>query len=98
MTACRIEPVQKSLVKGLSGHLGERWLARYKCDLDKEFESDRDSLEQKRKSIEAELGHRSYISKTQFDTEFNAVRDIFAALGSLRMRFNGLRPFVDWTP
>ncbi len=27
------------VVRGLSGHLADRWLARYKSDLDKEFES-----------------------------------------------------------
>jgi len=86
------------VVKGLSGHLADRWLAQYKSDLDKEFESYRDALEQKRKRIEAELGHRSYVTKTHFDTEFNAVKDIFAALGRLRLSFNGLRPFFDWTP
>jgi|HubBroStandDraft_1064217.scaffolds.fasta_scaffold408111_1 hypothetical protein len=86
------------VVKALSGHLADRWLTKYKSDLDKELESYRDSLEQERKHIEAELGHRSYVTKTQFDTEFNAVKDIFAALGKLRLSFNGLRPFVDWTP
>jgi hypothetical protein len=86
------------VVKGLSGHVADRWLARYKNDLDREFEGYRDSLEQKRKRIEAELGHRTYVTRTQFDTEFNAVKDIFAALGKLRLSFNGLRPFVDWTP
>ncbi|MGA9967630.1 MAG: hypothetical protein WBQ10_20700 [Terriglobales bacterium] len=86
------------VVKALSGHLADRWLTKYKSDLDKEFESYRDSLEQRRKHIEAELGHRSYVTKTQFDTEFNSVKDIFAALGKLRLSFNGLRPFVDWTP
>ena len=86
------------VVKGLSGHLAERLLARYKSDLDKEFESYRDTLEQGRKRIEAELGHRTYVSKAQFDTEFNAIKDIFAALGKLRLSFNGLRPFLDWTP
>lgn len=86
------------VARGLSGHLADRWLARYKGDLDKEFESYRDTLEQKRKRIEADLGHRTYVTKTQFDTEFNAVKDIFAALGKLRLSFNGLRPFVDWTP
>jgi hypothetical protein len=86
------------VVKGLSGHLTDRWMARYKSDLDKEFESYRDTLEQRRKQIEAELGHRTYVSKAQFDTEFNAVKDIFAALGKVRLSFNGLRPFVDWTP
>lgn len=86
------------VAKGLSETLADRWLARYKSELDKEFDSYRDALEQKRKRIEAELGHRSYISKTQFDTQFNAVKDIFAALGRLRLSFNGLRPFLDWTP
>lgn len=86
------------VVKGLSGHLADRWLARYKSDLDKEFERYRDTLEQKRKRVEADIGHRSYVSKTQFDAEFNAVKDIFAALGRLRLSFNGLRPFLDWTP
>jgi hypothetical protein len=71
---------------------------RYKSELDKEFENYRDALEQKRKRLEAEIGHRSYVSTTQFDTEFNAVREIFAALGKLRLSFNGLRPHIDWTP
>jgi hypothetical protein len=86
------------VAKGLSGHLADRWMARYKSDLDKEFESYRDMLEQKRKRVEAELGHWSYVTKTQFDTEFNATKDIFAALGKLRLSFNGLRPFLDWIP
>ena len=86
------------VVRGLSGHLADRWLAQYKNDLDKEFENYRDALEQRRKRVESELGHRSYVSKTQFDAEFNAVKDIFAALGRLRLAFNGMRPFLDWTP
>jgi hypothetical protein len=83
------------IVKGLSTHLTDRWLARYKRDLDKEFESYRDKLEQKRKRLEAELSHRVYTTQTQFDTEFNSIKDIFAALGKLKLAFNGSRPFMD---
>jgi hypothetical protein len=86
------------VVKGLSGHLGDRWLARYKNDLDKEFEKYRDALEQRRKRAEADLGQRTYVSKAQFDTEFSSIKDIFAMLGQLRLSFNGLRPFIDWVP
>ncbi|MFY9980181.1 MAG: hypothetical protein WAK22_18285 [Candidatus Sulfotelmatobacter sp.] len=86
------------VVKGLSGHLGERWLARYKSDLDKEFEKYRGALEQQRKRVEADLGQRTYVSKAQFDIEFSSIKDIFATLGKLRLSFNGLRPFVDWIP
>lgn len=86
------------VVRGLSGYLADRWLARYKSDLNKELEAYRDTLEHKRKRIEADLGQRTYVTRTQFDTEFNALKDIFAALGKLRLSFNGLRPFVDWTP
>jgi len=87
-----------AVLKGLGSHMGERWLARYKSELDKEFEKYRDALEQKRKRIEAELGQRAYVGKAQFDSEFAAIKDIFAALGKLRLSFNGLRPFVDWIP
>ena len=86
------------VVKGFSGYFADRWMARYKSNLDKELEAYRDTLERKRKRIEAEVGHRTYVSKTQFDTEFNAVKDRFSALGKLRLSFNGLRPFMDWTP
>jgi hypothetical protein len=86
------------MVKGLSSHLADRWLTRYKSELDKEFEKYRDRLEQGRKRIEADLGQRTYVNKAQFDTEFDAIKDIFAALGKLRLSFNGLRPFLDWIP
>ena len=62
------------------------------------IESYRDKLEQKRKRLEAELSHNVYTTQTQFDTEFNAIKDIFAALGKLRLTFNGTRPFVDSLP
>jgi hypothetical protein len=83
-----------AVVKGL----GDRWMARYRSKLDKELEAYRDTLEKKRKWIEAELGHRTYVTKAQFDTEFNAVKDCFAALGRLRLSFNALRPYLDWRP
>jgi hypothetical protein len=86
------------VVEGLGTHLRDRWLARYKSELEKELEKYRDALEQRRGKIEADLGQRTYVSKAQFDTEFNAIKEIFAALGKLRLSFNALRPFVDWIP
>jgi hypothetical protein len=87
-----------AVVKGLSGHLADRWLAQHKAELDKEFETYRDTLEQRRKRLEAELSHRVYITQARFDTEFNVIKEIFAALGKLRLSFNALRPFWDRTP
>jgi hypothetical protein len=85
-------------VRSLGGHLADRWIARYKSELDREFESYRDTLEQKRKRLEAELSHAVYTTQSRFDTEFNAIKDIFAALGRLRLAFNGMRPFLDRAP
>lgn len=87
-----------AVVLGLGKYVGERWMVRYKSSLDKEFEAYRDVLEQRRKRIEAELGHRTYIGKAQFDTEYGALKECFATLGRLRLSFNGLRPFSDWVP
>jgi hypothetical protein len=85
-----------AIVRGFGHHLADRWLANHKAQLDKEFEDYRDKLDRKRKRLEAELGHRVYITQTQFDTEFSAMKEIFAALGKLRLSLNGLRPEFSW--
>jgi hypothetical protein len=90
--------ISTSIVLGLARYLGDRWMVGYKARYDQELEAYKDALERKRKRIESELGHRTYISKTQFDAEFNALKDCFAALGRLRLAFNGLRPMLDWLP
>ena len=90
--------VSTGVVLGLTRYLGDRWMVRYKSRFDQELEAYKDTLERRRNRIEAELGHRIYVGKTQFDTEYNALRDCFAALGRLRLSFNGLRPMVDWMP
>jgi hypothetical protein len=90
--------VSTGVVLGLARYLGDRWMVRYKATYDQELEAYKDTLERKRKKIEAELGHRIYVGKTQFDTEYNALKDCFAALGKLRLAFNGLRPILDLMP
>lgn len=83
------------LVRGLGRHLAERWLARYKGELDKELELYRDTLQRKRGRIEAELGQRTFVSRTQFETEFDALKECFRLLGKLRLSVNSLRPFIE---
>lgn len=90
--------VSAGVVVALARYFGDRWMVRYKAKYDQELEAYKDTLEQKRKRIEADLGHRIYIGKTQFDTEYNALKDCFATLGKLRLSFNGLRPILDWLP
>jgi hypothetical protein len=90
--------VSTGVVLGLSRYLGDRWMVRYRARFDRELEAYKDTLEQRRKRIEAEVGHRTYIGKTQFDTEYGALRDCFAAIGRLRLAMNSLRPMVDLVP
>jgi hypothetical protein len=84
-----------AIVRGLGKHVGDRWLASHKAALDKEFEAYRDKLEQKRHRLEAELGQRVYITQIQFDTEFSALKSIFAALAKVQLTLNGIAPDVD---
>jgi hypothetical protein len=82
------------VVRGLGRHLADRWLANHKADLDRELEAYKDVLEQKRQRVEAELGHSVYVTQTQFDTEFSALKNIFAALAKTRLTFNSIAPDV----
>lgn len=83
---------------GFTKYVGQRWMARYKAKLDQELEAYKDTLERRRKRIEAELGHRTYVGKAQFDCEYHALKDCFADIGKLRLSFNGLRPMMDRIP
>jgi hypothetical protein len=84
------------VVGALARYASDGWMVGHKAHFDRELEAYKDTLEQRRKRIDAELGHRIYVGETQFDTEYGALRDSFAALGRLRLAFNGLRPMLDW--
>jgi hypothetical protein len=60
------------VVYGLSKHLGDRWLETHKSELQakvqEKFEAYKDTLERKRKRLEAELGHGVYVTQARFDT------------------------------
>jgi hypothetical protein len=90
--------VSFATVHGLAGLLRDRLMLEQKARLDKEFEDYRSSLEQERKVIEAKDGHRIYVTKIHFDTEFSSLKDCFDPLGKVRLAFNGLRPEIDFLP
>jgi hypothetical protein len=93
-------------VAGLSWFFHNIWLARYKAKLDtelesfkaeikgkfdKELETYRETLRRQTSAIESRMGHRNYMGKAQFDAQFGAIRDSFAALAKLRLSYNALQ-------
>jgi hypothetical protein len=90
--------VSLATVHGLAGLLRDRLMLELKATLDKEFEGYRSSLEQDHKVKEAKVGHRIYVTKIHFDTEFSSLKDCFDPLGKVRLAFNGLRPEIDFLP
>ena len=74
---------------GVLSVTGAGVLARYVADR---------SIIRYKAEVEAKTGHRVYVTKAHFDTEFGALKESFVVLGRLRLAFNTLRPVWDFMP
>ncbi len=69
-------------------------LAKQKAESDRELETYKVVLDRQRKKIEAEIGHVTYVTQTQFDTEFKAIKESFALLAQVRIQADSIRGFI----
>jgi hypothetical protein len=76
--------------------LAEKISKKYQLKMDKEFESYRNELEVMRNRQQDVNEHVKYVSKLQFETEFNAYQAIFDNLFKFSVLTRELYPVVEW--
>ena len=67
-----------------------RWLAsllleRYKGSLNRELETLKNKLQQEQKQIQARIDSSVYVTRAHFETEFNAMKELFGLLSTTRL-------------
>lgn len=72
--------------------LKDRWMERVKAGYAKDLEVFRDSLLSDQKRIQARIDRSIFVSRAQFDTEFNAMKDIFRYATETRLAMEQIRP------
>src|SRR6185437_15630865 len=71
---------------------GGWWIERVKKNYNKELEEFRGKLQQQQKAIDSLTTRALYVSRTQFDTEFTAMKEVSQQLGKLMLAFRRIHP------
>jgi hypothetical protein len=78
--------------------LKERWIERVRAGYAKELEGVKDLLLREQKALQARVDRSVFVSKAQFDAEFNAMRDIFRYATETSLAIDHLRPNTEISP
>ena len=94
---------------GIAQWLGSRWLkkveAKYNRELEglkakyaAELESYKNELERSKQLLQAEIDKTFLVTKVHFETEFDALKKVFALLADVRLQMPNLRPALRIVP
>ena len=83
---------------GIVYFLKDRWLEGVKASYAKDLEVLKDSLLQEQRRIQALIDRSIFVSRAQFDTEFNAMKDIFGYATETRLSMEQVRPMSRISP
>jgi hypothetical protein len=89
--------IGSGIVLGLSRWLGKVWANRIlEQDRDRysrELESLKAQFEGTNRNRQAQLDKRIHVSRVQFETEFQALREVWKCISEVRSRMSSVRPF-----
>ncbi len=98
---------------GLSKWLGKVWAGRMlqtekamfakeleelKAKYAHELEEHKDALARSKSVLQAEIDRSVFVSRTHFETEFEAYKQAFKALADVRLCMGSVRPMIEITP
>ena len=85
-------------VAGAAKFLGRWWLEKQKARYAQELEEFRHKLHQQSSRIQAEIDRSVFVTRAHFETEFSAMKEVFAKLAEVRLQISALRPFFGVQP
>lgn len=92
--------VVAAVVLGLLGNglLGSYLLQWHQAESDGKLERLKTELEREVRSLQTALDRTIFVHRAQFDTEFAALRDIWAKVAEVRAKMGMVRPLMDLIP
>lgn len=85
-------------ILAVSKWLGDWWLEKQKAKHSQALEEFKDGLQKEQKRVQAAIDRHVFVTRAQFDTEFNAMKDVFKGLAELMLAINAVRPLVSTSP
>lgn len=82
----------------IAGILKERWIEGVRHSYATQLEAVKSDLEKQQKTLQARVDRSVFVSKAQFDAEFNAMRDIYRFATETWMALEHTRPMFSYAP
>jgi len=89
--------VSSGTVAGIARFMRDRWMERVKAQYGTDLESFKSSLTSEQNRLQARIDRSVFVSRAQFDTEFNAMKDIFRFLTETRLSMEPIRPMFGYS-
>jgi len=79
-------------VFGLSKFLGDLWLEKQKSRYSKELEEFRNNVHKEQARLQAEIDRSIFVTRSQFETEFQAMKEVSQCLAEIKIVYMLLNP------
>jgi hypothetical protein len=93
-----LESIAISVVSGIGGAAAlwrfatDAWLEKRKAEWNQKLEAFKDSLSAEQKRLQAQLDGALFVSRSHFEVELNAMREVHQALAKVKLTFRALNP------
>ncbi len=87
-----------AVVMGLGGFTGKLWVEKQKAEYLTLLERLKASLDTQARYIQASIDKSVFVTRAHFETEFDAMKQVYKALTDSRLAMNTLRPTFSVEP
>ncbi len=90
--------VAGAIVSALWNFVSRFFLQRDQAGLTNELARLKDDLERAQKRTQAEIDRSVFVTRAHFESEFEAMKQVFSCLSQVRLAMESLRPMVSVVP
>ena len=80
------------VISAVWNHFSKLWLQRDEAGLKQKLATLDDALQRSQRQAQAEIDRSVFVTRAHFETEFEAMKEMFSCLSQVHLAMNGLRP------
>jgi len=87
-----------AVISALWNHFSQLWLQRDEASLNAKLATLENEFQKSQRKAQAEIDRFVFVTRAHFETEFEAMKQVFNRLSEVRLAINGLRPMMSIEP
>jgi hypothetical protein len=98
LTAILSGGVTGGVISAVWNHFSKLWLQRHEAGLKQKLAALDDAFQRSQRQAQAEIDRSVFVTRAHFETEFEAMKEMFSCLSQVQLAMNGLRPTFSVEP